>query len=103
MKRRVARGDLVPGDRIPSQRELARQLKVNPNTIQRAYREMEASGFVETLRGQGTFVREDPNIVREIRMQMANEALTSFIGDMRALGFKLDDVVKLVKRAVEQS
>lgn len=87
---------------MPSQRELAGHLRVNPNTIQRAYREMETVGLVETLRGQGTFVFQDPELVSEIKKDMANEALTSFINEMQALGFSLDDVVRLVKQAVNQ-
>ena len=49
--------------------------QVNPNTIQRAYREMEQSGLVETLRGQGTFVRNDASMVEDIRKEMASVRL----------------------------
>lgn len=48
---------LLPGDKLPSVRELASQLSINPNTIQRAYRELEVSGVVETIPGKGCFVR----------------------------------------------
>jgi GntR family transcriptional regulator len=52
-KKKLIRGELKGGDRIPSQREYADMVKVNPNTVQRAYREMEAMKMVETVRGQG--------------------------------------------------
>ncbi len=52
----IAGGILIPGDRMPSVRELASQLTVNPNTIQKAYQELEQAGIIETVRGRGTFV-----------------------------------------------
>ncbi len=56
-REQIAAGILGPGERLPSVRELAAALTINPNTIQRAYRELEASGWVETLPGKGCFVR----------------------------------------------
>ena len=52
----IASGILQPGDKLPSVRELATQLSINPNTIQRAYRELEQRGFIQTLPGKGCFV-----------------------------------------------
>lgn len=52
----IASGILQPGDKLPSVRELAAQLSINPNTIQRAYREMEMSGYIQTVPGKGCFV-----------------------------------------------
>ena len=52
----IAAGILQPGDKLPSVRELAQNLSINPNTIQRAYRELEAAGFIQTLPGKGCFV-----------------------------------------------
>ena len=52
----IAAGILQPGDKLPSVRELAAQLSINPNTIQRAYRELELQGVIQTLPGKGCFV-----------------------------------------------
>ena len=52
----IAAGILQPGDKLPSVRELATQLSINPNTIQRAYRELEAEGWIATVPGKGCFV-----------------------------------------------
>ena len=52
----ITAGILQPGDKLPSVRELAAQLSINPNTIQRAYRELEQQGVIETLAGKGCFV-----------------------------------------------
>ena len=57
LRQQIAAGILQPGDRLPSVRELAAQLAINPNTIQRAYRELEAGGWVESQPGRGCFVR----------------------------------------------
>lgn len=99
-KRAVARGELKPGDRIPSQRDLATQARVNPNTVQRAYREMEWMGLVETLRGQGTFVTNEPEFLADLRAEMADEAIRRFIGDMRALGFTAQEILQRAERGL---
>lgn len=101
-KRSIARGDLKPGDRIPSQRELATMVQVNPNTVQRAYREMEQEGLTETLRGQGTFVTSDAGIVAKVRREMAERALDGFVREMHALGFGCDEMAEMVRRAYRQ-
>ncbi|HHW99476.1 MAG TPA: GntR family transcriptional regulator, partial [Firmicutes bacterium] len=56
VKQAIAGGVLAPGEQLPSVRELAGRLAVNPNTIARAYQELEREGLIETLRGRGTFV-----------------------------------------------
>jgi len=96
-KRQIARGELRPGDRIPSQRELAMMIQVNPNTVQRAYREMELMGITETLRGQGTFITRDPARVAEIRREMAGRALVGFVREMHALGYDCEEMVSMVR------
>ena len=56
IRSQIAAGILQPGDKLPSVRELATQLSINPNTIQRAYREMESMGLIQTIPGKGCFV-----------------------------------------------
>ena len=62
LRKLVVSGALSTGDKLPSVRELASQLAINPNTIQRAYRELESEGYIYTLVGKGTFVAESTNI-----------------------------------------
>lgn len=62
LRRLVVTGALSVGEKLPSVRELASQLAINPNTIQRAYRELENEGYIYTLVGKGTFVAENDNI-----------------------------------------
>ncbi len=62
LRKLVVSGALSAGEKLPSVRELASQLAINPNTIQRAYRELENEGYIYTLVGKGTFVAENGNI-----------------------------------------
>jgi len=91
-KKMMIRGELRQGDKIPSQREYAEMSKTNPNTVQRAYRELENLNLVETLRGQGTFVSIHPEQLESIRDEMASAVLGSCIIEMRSLGFNDKEV-----------
>lgn len=102
-KKKIVRGELKPGDKIPSQREYALKARVNPNTVQRAYREMEVMRMVETQRGQGTFVSVTPETVSALQEEMAGRLLHSFICEMRSLGFNDQETVELVKRYQQHS
>ena len=62
LRRLIISGGVAPGDRLPSVREMAAQLAINPNTIQRAYRELENEGYLVTLPGKGAFVAENPGL-----------------------------------------
>lgn len=93
IKKELVRGELRPGEKLPSQRKLARKIEVNPNTVQRAYREMEQRGLVETKRGRGTFIKDDEQVMIEIRKDMAETAVKEFIDEMISLGFKKEDIV----------
>lgn len=96
IKKMIVRGELKPGDKLPSQRELARKIEVNPNTIQRAYREMEILELVETRRGMGTFVKEDESMVITMKIEMAREAVSRFLEEMNSLGYTEEEIVKFI-------
>lgn len=74
-------------------------LRVNPNTVQRAFREMEAMGLLETVRGEGTFVCSDPGLLRRVRTEMAEAAVRQFVQEMRALGLGEHEAVEWVRAA----
>jgi GntR family transcriptional regulator len=101
IKRAIVRGEIAPGDKIPSQREMAQKLKVNPNTVQRAYIEMERIHLVETLRGQGTFICCNLDLVNSIREQMAYEAVKAFIGEVLSLGLNHKEIQKLIEEELK--
>jgi len=97
IKKEIVRGELKAGAKLPSQRELARKIDVNPNTVQRAYREMEQRGLVETKRGRGTFIKDDDQVMIEIKKEMAETAVIDFIEEMISLGFKKENILKKVE------
>lgn len=87
IKRAVVAGELKPGDRLPSVRERAEALTVNPNTVQRAYQELEREGVSETRRGTGSFIVEKSELIGQLRSEMAGTVISAFIDGMRSLGF----------------
>ncbi|WEY46026.1 GntR family transcriptional regulator [Bacillus sp. B28] len=98
---RLVRQELVPGDKLPSVREMAIQTKVNPNTIQRTYSEMERLGIVETRRGQGTFIAEKAEIVDELKERLIREVFESFIHQMAELGLTKEEMLAGIKKYTE--
>ncbi|MFW6035088.1 MAG: GntR family transcriptional regulator [Halothermotrichaceae bacterium] len=98
IKKMLVRGEMSPGDKLLSQREMARNIEVNPNTIQRAYREMEMLGLVETKRGRGTFIKEDEEMVNDIKKEMAKNAASKFIAEMQSLGYTKEEILKWVEK-----
>lgn len=96
-KKKILSKELKKGDKILSQREFAEKFCVNPNTVQRAYREMELMGLVETVRGQGTFVSIDEKNLDTMKGEMADMIFKSFINNMRGIGYNLNEVEKLLK------
>ncbi|MFT8322903.1 MAG: GntR family transcriptional regulator [Bacillus sp. (in: firmicutes)] len=82
----VARKELMPGQKLPSVREMAIDSGVNPNTIQRTYSELERMQLVETKRGQGTFITVEKEIIAELRERLQFEVVDQFIKKMKDLG-----------------
>lgn len=101
IERAIARGELGAGLRLPSQREMAVLSGTNPNTVQRAYRELESEGVIETRRGQGTYVREDPEGAVRIRRRLAADAVSAFIAEMKALGMDARAIRQMVGDRLE--
>ncbi len=92
IKQSIVSGSLKPGDRLASVRENAEKLSVNPNTIQRAYQELEREGVSETKRGMGSFIVEKEGLISALRTEMAKSIMNTFIEGMRGLGFP-DDAI----------
>ena len=103
IKKKIVRGELSSGDKLPSQRGMAKKVEVNPNTIQRAYREMENMDLVETKRGLGTFIKEDEDVIANINKEMAQRTVNKFIDEMISLGFSQDEIKDLLKRSLEEN
>ena len=99
----IARGDLGPGDRLPTVRQLAVDLEVNPNTVIRAYREMEIEGALDTQQGSGTFVTDArPQIDALERARMLDQILTELLARASGYGFTLDEVLAGLRQLKEE-
>jgi GntR family transcriptional regulator len=96
----IASGRLEPGEELPSIRALAEQLLVNPNTIARAYRELEVAGVVEKRRTAGTYVAESGSpLARKERLKLLKERIDQLLVEAFQMGFDLDEVLKLVQQS----
>jgi len=99
----ILSGRMKPGDRLPTIRSLAVELKTNPNTIARAYSELEIRGILATQVGSGTYisdkkpVMEDDSLNRKIR-----EVLARFVQEMRDLGVEKRELVKLIEAFLKE-
>lgn len=97
IRHKFVRGELSPGEKLPSIRELALQYRINPNTAGRVYREMELMGLCFTKRGTGTFLTEDAGMFRQIRKKLAEEYVDTFLDKMGEMGITLEEMLHLVK------
>ena len=100
----VGRGSLVVGDQLPTVRQLAVELSINPNTVLRAYREMEIKGVLDTQQGSGTFVsRKKPEIGKGERGRMLDQIVMEMLARASRYGFSVDEVLDGLKRRQEVS
>jgi len=99
----IARGDLGPGDQPPTVRQLAVDLSINPNTVIRAYRELEIAGVLDTHQGSGTFVgNEKPKVDELERQRMLDQILTELLARANGYGFSLREVLDGLRRREEK-
>ena len=99
-RRFLARGDLSPEDKLPSARELAQTLGVNPNTVVHGYSKLEAEGIIETRRGLGTFVREDAPVAT-MKQEMLRDAATRYAEEVRALDVSEKEAIDVLKEVLD--
>ena len=96
LRRMILSGAIAEGEKLPSVRELAGQLSINPNTIARAYRELESEGFVYSISGRGSFAGRLGH-VDESRKQQLRQQLVSAATELRQLGETEDALISLIK------
>lgn len=98
----IVSGLYQPGDKLPSVRELAMEASVNPNTMQRAFAELERSGLIITQRTTGRTVTEDRKLLEETRRILAKEQIDRFVSQMRGLGFTREEIIGLVNQLTKE-
>ena len=95
---------LLPGDKLPTIRSLAIELKINPNTIAKAYNELEIRGIVVTQVGSGTYVSDkEIDMAENERQEKIEQSVVRFLREMEALGVKRSEIPKLIEAFKEES
>ena len=96
-KEQISAGALEPGDRLPSVRELAAELAINPNTIQRSYRQLEMEGWIVTVPGKGCFVCSDKRHAEEEKKRLLAE-FDRTVDTLTAFGISRDSLIARLQR-----
>ena len=96
IKQQIVIGELGIGDIIPSRRDMAVMIKVNPNTVQKAYKEMEEMGIITTHRNYQSNITDDSSIITKIKEDLINESMDSFIASMKAINVKKEEVINII-------
>lgn len=102
LETKIVSGEYQPGAKLPSVRELAITAAVNPNTMQRAFSELEREGLVNTNRTSGRTVTEDPNMLRQVRSQLAKGHVDYFFKKMKELGYTNQEITSLANEAANK-
>ena len=98
VKHLVAAGRLAPGEEVPPIRALAEQLVINPNTVARAYLELERAGILIKRHGTGTYVAETlPSVSRAQRQRILAERADALLAESRQMGVELEEILALVR------
>ena len=96
----VSRGDIKTGDQLPTVRQLAADLRVNFNTVARAYRMLDEAGLISTQHGRGTYVWETPSpeVTQHLRRQGLREMSGQFIHEALTIGYSVDEIAAEIER-----
>ena len=93
----IVSGEYVRGQRLPAVRDLAAEAGVNPNTLQRAFQELERLGLVYTQRSNGRFVTEDITVIEHTKQALAQESVRSFMDSIQRIGYSRADIIRLLE------
>jgi GntR family transcriptional regulator len=100
-KEEIATGRLAAGQEIPSRRELAGLLQINPNTAQRAYKEMEEQRLITTEGNSPSRITTDERILSSIRAKLIRETVDAFVQSVVKIAVPVDELLELVKEKYE--
>lgn len=102
LKELIIEGLISENDKIPSVREMAAQLAINPNTIQKAYRELESDGYIYSVKAKGFFVSEIKNTGDRGKISQIKEEIKPFIKEMKFLGMKKESLYRVIEKIYEE-
>ncbi len=100
-KKQIYKGILVEGDQMPSVRGLAVELSTNPNTVQKAYAELERQGFIYTVKGKGNYVKGDI-LLKENKKNELIEKIVELFSEAHDIGLSLEELVSEIKKHVDK-
>ena len=103
IKMKIISQEIKSGDLLPTVRELAEEAGVNPNTMHRAFSELEQEGMVFSKRTSGRFVTEDEKLIKQKRHELATEELQSFVQNMHHIGFDTSDIIAVLESYVKEN
>lgn len=92
---------LRPDEQLPSVRELASLIKVNPNTIQKAYKSLENNDYIYTIKGKGNFVKNAEEL-RNLHIKNVNEKLIIIIKSLKDFGFNNEEILDIIKNILNE-
>ena len=104
VKRAVALGTLSPGEQLPTVKALALDLTINPNTVAKAYRELERDGVIETAAGRGSFVRGNgvAETTKAAATDVARDAFEGAVREAKSIGLSAEEIRKLASAAIDR-
>jgi len=100
IKRLLMSGELKPGDKLWSARDMALRYQINPNTAARVYKELELQQLCYTKRGLGTYLTEEPGIADTLRKEKAELLVKNFVKEFMALGYTKEELHKVLEDAL---
>lgn len=98
LQMQIVSGFYSPGGRLPSVRELAAEAGVNPNTMQKAFAELERSNLIITQRTNGRSVTEETDMIKKIQTELAAKQIKDFLERMKELGFEKEEIIALIEK-----
>lgn len=97
----ILKGVLEPASQMPSVRSLAMELSINPNTIQRAYMELERKGYIYTIKGRGSFIADNDHLI-EIKKLELMESLEVLMREAREIGISEEAIIDKLKKGYKK-
>ena len=98
----VASGVLRPGDKLPSIREVAVSLRINPASVVKAYNELKHQGLLDVDHGRGAFVRATGDVVNQSRQELIAREVRALVSKARTLGFSGQELLKFFQQALKE-
>ena len=100
VRQRVSTGELRPGDQLPTVRQMATDLRVNFNTVARAYRLLDEAGLISTQQGRGTYIWEGPTeeTLKQLKKKSLEELARNYLEETGRLGYTLEEALEELKR-----